>query len=108
MGLFAFNLFLLVVGVALLFGARSWESWSDLFRLSGFAYMLGVAATGVALVIELVAGLDLSLLSILATGLGLAAAAVLAGRALGRSLPPSRVFSGHISLTTAIFGALTI
>ena len=107
-GLFAFNLFLLMVGVALLFGARSWQSWSDLFRLSGFAYMLGVAATGVALVIELVAGLDLSLLSILATGLGLAAASVLAGRALGRSLPPSRVFSGHISLTTAIFGALTI
>jgi hypothetical protein len=107
-GLVAFNLFLLMVGVALLFGARSWQSWSDLLRLSGFAYMLGVAAMGVALVIELVAGLDLSLLSILATGLGLAAASVLVGRALGRSLPPSRVFSGHISLTTAIFGALTI
>jgi hypothetical protein len=107
-GLVAFNLFLLIVGVAVLFGARSWESWSELFRLSGFAYMLGVAATGVALVIELVAGLDLSLLSILATGLGLAAAAVLVGRALGRSLPRGRVFSGRISLTTALFGALTI
>jgi hypothetical protein len=107
-GLVAFNVFLLAVGVAVLFGARGWESWTELLRLSGFAYMLGVAVTGVALVIELAVGTDLSLLSILATGLGLAGAGVFAGRALGRSLPRVRSFSGRVSLTTAVFGTLTI
>lgn len=107
-GLLAFNLFLLSVGVAVLFGARGWESWSELLRLSGFAYMLGVGAMGVALVVELVAGLELSLFSILATGFVLAAAAIIAGRALGRSLPEGPLFSGHISFTTALFAALAI
>jgi hypothetical protein len=107
-GLLAFNLFLVAVGAAVLFGARGWDSWNELFRLSGFAYLLGVAVTGVLLVIELVGGLDLSLLSILATGLGVGAVAVFAGRALGHSLPPARRLSGRISLTAALFGGLAI
>jgi hypothetical protein len=107
-GLIGLNLYLLAVGVAVLFGIRSWESWRELLRLSGFAYMLGVAAIGVVLIIELVLGLRLSLLSVLASGLAVAAAAVLAGRALGRSLPPGRSVSGGISIAAAFFGSLTI
>jgi hypothetical protein len=107
-GLIALNLFLLVVGVAVLFGVRGWESWSELIRLSGLAYMLGVAATGVALVIELVAGLDLSLLSVLATGLALAVVSALAGHAVGHSLPGGKSARGRLSLTAALFGALMI
>jgi hypothetical protein len=107
-GLIAFNLYLLVVGIAVLFGVRGWESWSELLRLSGVAYMLGVAATGVALVIELVVGLDLSLLSVLATGLVLAVAAVAAGRAVGHALPRRRSVRGRLSFTAALFGALLI
>src|SRR5207253_1655731 len=53
-GILAFNLFLLVVGVAVLYGVRGWESWGELLRLSGFAYMLGVAGLGIVFVIELV------------------------------------------------------
>jgi hypothetical protein len=107
-GLIVLNLYLLVVGVAVLFGIRGWESWSELLRLSGFAYMLGVAAIGVILVIELVAGLDVSLLSLFATGLAVVAIAVFAGRAFGRSLPRGRTVWGHVSLTASIFGAMAI
>jgi hypothetical protein len=107
-GLIALNLSLLAVGVAVLFGVRGWESWSELLRLSGFAYMLGVAATGVVLVLELVVGLDLSLFSLFATWLGVAAAALFVGHALGRSLPRGLSARRRVSFSAAVFGALTI
>ena len=70
----------LVVGIAVLFALRGWESWSELFRLSGFAYMLGVAAMGVLFVFELVVGLPLSLAAILLTGAVLVALGAGSGR----------------------------
>ena len=107
-GILAFNLFLLVVGVAVLYGLRGWESWGELLRLSGFAYMLGVAGLGVIFVIELVVGVDLSLATILATGACLFALAAGVGRLLGRRLPWVKAVSGHLSPTAAIFGALAV
>jgi hypothetical protein len=107
-GLVALNFFLLAVGAQVLFGVRGWDAWSELIRLSGFAYMLGVAAIGIVFVLQLVAGLNLSLVSILAAGVILGAAAVLAGRALGHSLPPWRLPSRRISSSAALFGGLMI
>jgi len=86
-GLAADNLFLLAVGCGLLWGIRGWRSWTELLQLSGLAYLLGVAATGVASVLELVVGVDLSSGTILATDLILAAAGLTAGRILGRRRP---------------------
>jgi hypothetical protein len=107
-GLVLFNLFLLSVGIQVLFAVRGWGAWSELVRLSGFAYMLGVAAMGTLLVLELVAGLDLSLLSILATGVVIGAAAILAGRAFGHSIPRWRLPSRPVSYAAALFGASMI
>lgn len=107
-GIVALNLFLLVVGIAVLFAIRGWESWNDVLRLSGFAYMLGVAAMGLLFVLELVVGLDLSLAAILVTGGTLVAVGVVSGRALGRRLPRAGIVLAGVSLPAALFGALAI
>jgi hypothetical protein len=107
-GLVLLNLLLLGVGVGLMWGVRGWRSWSDLARLAGVAYLVGMAAEGVAFVVELVAGLHLSLATILATAAILAAGGGLAGVLQGRRLPDRpRLRLPAISLTTAVFASLT-
>jgi hypothetical protein len=86
-GLGLLNLLFLTTGVAVLFAVRGWRSWAELLRLSGLAYLLGLAASGVAFVLELVVGIGLSAVAILVTAFVLAAAAVVAGLRLGRELP---------------------
>ena len=87
-GLVALNLWLLGVGIAVLFALRGWRSWGELVRLSGVAYIVGVAVNGVVWVWELVVGIDLGLAEIFVTGLAIAVVASLAGYRLGRRLPP--------------------
>ena len=109
LGLVLLNLFVLTVGVAVLFAVRGWTSWGELLRLGGLAYLLGVSATCVALVLELVVGISFTLATILVTGAALAVAAGATGRALGRGLPPLRrsLRVPRLSFATAIFLGLT-
>jgi hypothetical protein len=107
-GIVAFNVFLLVVGIAVLYGVRGWDSWNEMLRLAGLAYMLGVAAMGVTFVIELVLGLDLSLSTILLTGGGLVFLGALIGRRLGHRLPRAKLGVASVSLKAAVFGGLAI
>ena len=86
-GLVALNAFALGVGAGLLWGIRGWRSWLELLRLSGFAYMLGIAGLGIAFTLELVVGVPFSIATIVFTGAALAAAGVLTGQKLGRSRP---------------------
>jgi hypothetical protein len=108
LGLVALNLLFTGVGVCLLFGLRGWRSWAELLRLSGFAYLLGVAATGVVWVIELVLGVNLSLATILVTAVLLGGVGTLSGLLLGRRLPPRTLSLPRISPLTALFGALAV
>jgi hypothetical protein len=88
-GLLALNAWLTAVGVAELFALRGWTSWSELGRLSGLAYMLGVATNGVVWVWELTFGLDMAIATILGTGAVIAGFALFVGYvAVGRRLPP--------------------
>jgi hypothetical protein len=108
-GLLALNAWLLVVGTCVLFAARGWTSWRELFRLSGLAYMLGVAVLGVVWVWQLVVGVPLSLAAIFVSGLVVAAAALTVGLRLGRRLPsPSRLAAPSLSLVGALFAGLTL
>src|SRR6266498_2574629 len=68
LGLLALNLWLLVVGVAVVFGLRSWGGWRGLVRWLGVAYMAGVAAMGIVWTLQLTVGIALSLLTIFASG----------------------------------------
>jgi len=109
-GLLLLNGFLLAVGTAVLFGVRGWSSWSELARLSGLAYLLGVSVSGVLWVLELVVGIPFTLVTILLTGVAVVAVAALVGRRLGHRVPPRprAATLPPLSVVTAIFVAATI
>jgi hypothetical protein len=110
-GLVALNLWFLVVGGAVLFGVRGWRSWGELVRLSGFAYLLGVATLGIVWTWELVVGLRMGFALVFATGIGCAAAAVALGVRLGRRLPATRVRTAswpRVSPFATVAAALTV
>jgi hypothetical protein len=86
-GLAVFNLLLLGAGACLLWAIGGWHTWSELLRLAGLAYMVGLATVAVVLVIELVVGVPFGLATVLLTVLGAAAAGVVGGRLRGRPAP---------------------
>jgi hypothetical protein len=73
-GLFLLNGLVIVAGLGLLSAIRGPEPWRALARLAGLAYLLGLAAVGVVLVLELVIGIPFGLVTVVLTALGLAAA----------------------------------
>jgi hypothetical protein len=87
LGLTIANVVVLGTGSCVLWGMRGLRSWGELARLSGLAYMIGVAGLGVALTIELVIGLPFRLATILLTCAALAVAGLVLGRLLGRARP---------------------
>jgi hypothetical protein len=89
-GLLALNAVLLGAGIGLLWGIRGFATWSELAQLAGVAYLLGAAAVGGVLVVELTLGVPFGIVTVLATAGALALAGVGVGRALGRPRPASR------------------
>jgi hypothetical protein len=102
------NLFALGVGTGLLWGLRGWRTWWELARLAGLAYMLGIAAVGVALTLALVFGIPFSLATILLMGLVLASAGLTAGLRLRRLRPVLGPGPRRIGLAGAALAALVI
>jgi hypothetical protein len=74
LGLFFLNGVILLAGFGLLAAIRGVEPWRALARLSGLAYLVGLAAVGVLLVTELVLGVPFGVASVLCTALAVAAA----------------------------------
>jgi hypothetical protein len=86
-GLVVFNLFVLAAGTGVLWGLRGWRWWTELVRLAGVAYLLGLAALMVLMTLELVLGVPVDSVAIMLDGLALVAAGVLVRRAQGGSRP---------------------
>lgn len=110
-GLVALNLLLLAMGAGILFGLRGWASWGELIRLSGLAYMLGVAAASVVWVFELVIGIPFGLTTIVGTAVALATCASVVGYRMGHRLPPLQLGRPRIprlSVVGGVFAAATI
>lgn len=108
-GLAALNGMILLAGCGLLWAIRGWRSWAELVRLSGFAYMLGVAGLGVTLTLELILGVPFSLASIVVTGGALTGAGLVTGRLLGRPRPAGwERGRERIGLVAIVYGALVI
>jgi len=72
LGLAVANVVVLAAGGCLLWGVRGLRSWAEAVRLSGLAYMVGVAAFGVASTVLLVAGVPYGVTTILVTSVVLA------------------------------------
>lgn len=107
-GLAVLNTFVLGVGVAALWSLRGWRSAAELARLSGLAYMLGVALLGVTLTIELVLGVPFSFATIVLTGLGLAGASLVLRRVRTPTAPASEVGGRGLGAVGAVFGVLVV
>ncbi|HET7368086.1 MAG TPA: hypothetical protein VFI83_06940 [Gaiella sp.] len=109
LGLAIGNLVVLGVGCCLLWGARGLRSWAELARLSGLAYLIGVATLGVVLSVELVAGVPFGVATIMVPCLVVALAGLVLGRLLGRPRP--RLHGGDprgIGFVAASYGALLV
>jgi hypothetical protein len=107
-GLVVYNLFVLGVGAGVLWGIRGWRWWTELVRLIGIAYLLGLSALTIVLIHELVIGIPIDSTTMLLTGTGLIVAGVVAGRIRGFTAPGLRPPGSHfpgISLFVALFVA---
>jgi hypothetical protein len=108
LGLLVFNVFILAVGAGVLWGIRGWRWWTELARLAGLAYLLGISAMTVAWTFELVVGIPIGAGTIVATGVVLVLAGIAVGRRRGFVAPGLRPdgwrFPG-ISLFAAFFVA---
>jgi len=107
LGLAVANVVVLAAGGCLLWGVRGLRSWAEAVRLSGLAYMVGVAAFGVASTVLLVAGVPYGVTTILVTSVVLAVSGLLLGQVFGR--PPPRLRGGGaqgIGLVAASYVAL--
>ena len=104
-GLVLFNLAVLGVGSALLWGLAAYRWLTDVFRLAGVAYLVGLAAIIVVLSLELVVGIPISgvsgVLSLLAIAGGGLALGIWRRRDRPSSLPPGWRFP-RISLFVAV------
>src|SRR5262249_1947431 len=109
LGVVAVNVWFLAVGVAVLFALRGWRAWSELLRLCGLAYMLGVSSTATVLVWALVVSIPFSVATVLVAGALVGIVAVVAGVRLGRQLPSRpQLRVPTWSVIAAIGGALVV
>jgi hypothetical protein len=108
LGLVVFNLFVLTVGAGVLWGVRGWRWWTDVVRLAGLAYLLGLSVLMIALTFEITVGIPVGVPAILLTGGAIVGLGVLAGRRR-QFAPPGWRPSGWrvpgISLVAALFVA---
>ncbi len=107
-GLVLLNGLVAVVGTCLLFGLRGFSSATELARLGGLSYLVGLAALGVVFTLELVVGIPFSLATILATAAALAGAGIALGRAAGRPWPLSSSPRPRLGLAGAAGAALVV
>jgi hypothetical protein len=82
-GLALLNALFLVAGAAVLWATRGWRAWTELLRLAGVAYLLGVAAVCLPLAWLLTVGVGPSPGLVVA----LVIAYVVAGLFVGRRRP---------------------
>jgi len=86
-GLALLNLLYLASGAGLLWFVRGWESWVDLARLAGLAYLTGVAGVGSVWTLLLILGMPFSLGLVVAVPVAVVLTGFVGGRMRGRHRP---------------------
>ena len=86
-GLVLLNVLLLCLGGSVLWALQGWETWLELFRCFGLAYLLGVALFGCTWTLLLVVGVPFGLVQVVASIVLLGLVSVALGVATGRRPP---------------------
>jgi hypothetical protein len=89
-GLVVLHAFFLGVGAALLWGLRGWRVWTDVVRLAGLAYLLGVAGVVTVVTLALVVGVPFGPTLIIGSGAAVVAGGLTAARWKKRPRPALR------------------
>ena len=89
-GLAGFNVLVLGLGSAVLWGIRGWRWWTEFVRLVGIAYLLGLSVFMITSTYALVLGIPVRPATWLLIGVGLVVAGVAVGRARGFAGPGLR------------------
>jgi hypothetical protein len=103
-GLLALNLLYFLAGACLVGWVRGWDGWSDVARLAGLAYLVGVAATGVVWTVLLIIGVPFSGWLVIGVPLALVGVGVAAGRSRGRRLEVAHLAVGSSPLVWSAVG----
>lgn len=110
-GMCAAQALFLVAGLGVVGALRGWRTWSELLRLGGLAYLLGVAAVGVEATLVLIAGAGIGTPVVVALALGTAVACAAIARRRRRPLPGRLAFARpHVDapwLAGAVFAVVT-
>ena len=86
-GLFALNVVFLVAGAALLWLVRGFETWIDVARLAGLAYLTGAVVTCSLWTLMVIAEIPFSLWVVLVVPIGVTVGSALGASRRGRPLP---------------------
>ena len=103
-GLASLNALYLLCGAMLLWAIRGLDTWTDVLRLAGLAYIVGIVVTGVTWTLLLIVGVPFSLALVLAVPLVLTAASGIVGARRGRALPRGGRFESGSSLVVTAVG----
>lgn len=102
-GLVVLNLLLLASGTGLLWLLRGFDTWLELGRLVGLAYVLGVVTVGSLWTLLLIAGVPSSLFIVLGVPAAVIVGCALAARRRGRGRPRGgSVGAGNSLIVTAV------
>ena len=102
-GLVVLNLLLLASGTGLLWLLRGFDTWLELGRLAGLAYVLGVVTVGSLWTLLLIAGIPFSLWIVLVVPVAVTVGSALIARRRGRSPPRGgSVGAGNSLIVTAV------
>ncbi len=103
-GLGGLNVLVLVAGSVLLWGLGAVRWWTDLVRLAGVAYLLGLASLMVALTLELVVGVPIGAASGAVTVVGIGVAGLVLGWRRRVEPPARRQASSRLPRLTLLAG----
>jgi hypothetical protein len=84
-GLVWLNALYLVLGLVFVWWIRGWTTWSEVARLTGLAYVCGVALVGTTWTLLVIVGVPFTGLTVIAVPLVGSVVAFLAARRRGRT-----------------------
>ena len=103
-GLLILNLLFLASGLGLLWFLRGWDTWVELGRLAGLAYVVGVVTVGSLWTLLLIAGVPFSLAVVLGVPAAATVGSVLMARRRGRDRPRGDSIAARTSLIVTAVG----